>query len=70
MTQTNEGPANATSIPTIEAAPQHHDLRIFHWVKQLMRKCLDPEVWGWNLTTNGLLPITTAKPPTPRSSVA
>lgn len=55
--------SNTAFIPPTEAAAQQHAFRVFHQVQQWIGNNLDPEQWGWKSTKNGLVPITTLKPP-------
>ena len=65
VTSAYKASANTASIPPTEAAAQQHAFRVFHQVQQWIGNYLDPEQWGWKLTENGLVPITTLKPPAP-----
>lgn len=48
-----------------DAAARFHSLRMYHQVQKWLGNDLPPTQWGWNVTTKGLVPITTHKDPAP-----
>ncbi|CAH1110057.1 unnamed protein product [Psylliodes chrysocephalus] len=57
--------SNITSIPFIDAAANQHNLRVYVQVQQWLSNSLDPKLWDWKSTKNGLIPLTNLKPPAP-----
>ena len=53
------------SLPLTDAIAQFHCLHTYLQVKKWLGIDLPPTEWGWKMTENGLVPITTNEDPAP-----
>lgn len=62
---TTKSKLNLASLPPTMNAARYHAFRTYHQVQKWCGIEKDPEVWGWKLDTNGLLPVTMTEQPAP-----
>lgn len=56
---------NLARLPPTTEASAFHAFRTYHQVQKWLGVEKDPTEWGWEISTRGLIPITTNKEPAP-----